>query len=170
MPPPVDVVPPLSKAFRYSSATDLRCSSVMVCVVIAMSAPPFLPSGGGGVPDLAAQADQVLLPVGGGEDVVFHPGDERLPVAGDPVPRLVEGVVPNRVVVGVGRVRPARDRRHRAHHPGGEDDRPRARLEPVDDLLDGDDGTAGGEEGPLLGPRGPPQPPRAGPGPPLGGG
>src|SRR3989442_15365653 len=80
--PPVDVVPPLSKAFRYSSATDLRCSSVMVWVVIAMSAPPFLPSGGGGVPDLAAQADQVLLPVGGGEDVVFHPGDERLPVAG----------------------------------------------------------------------------------------
>src|SRR5437899_1776981 len=28
--PPVDVLPPLSNALRYSSATDLRCSSVIV--------------------------------------------------------------------------------------------------------------------------------------------
>src|SRR5919202_3199377 len=34
--PPVLVVPALSKALRYSSATDLRCSSVMVWVVTAM--------------------------------------------------------------------------------------------------------------------------------------
>src|SRR4249919_692919 len=34
--PPVDVTPPLSNAFRYSIATDLRCSSVMVCLVSAM--------------------------------------------------------------------------------------------------------------------------------------
>src|SRR6478609_4134681 len=33
--PPVDVTPPLSKAFRYSSATDLRCSSVIVCCATA---------------------------------------------------------------------------------------------------------------------------------------
>src|SRR5919205_1268117 len=32
---PVDVTPPLSKAFRYSSATDLRCSSVMTRVLSA---------------------------------------------------------------------------------------------------------------------------------------
>src|SRR3954451_14987156 len=32
---PVDVTPPLSNAFRYSSATDLRCSSVMVSRAIA---------------------------------------------------------------------------------------------------------------------------------------
>src|SRR5262245_7516774 len=34
--PPFDVTPLLSKALRYSSATDLRCSSVIVCRVIAM--------------------------------------------------------------------------------------------------------------------------------------
>src|SRR4030095_8847075 len=34
--PPFDVTPLLSNAFRYSSATDLRCSSVIVCRVIAM--------------------------------------------------------------------------------------------------------------------------------------
>jgi len=28
--PPVEVTPPLSKALRYSSATDLRCSSVII--------------------------------------------------------------------------------------------------------------------------------------------
>src|SRR5512144_3373363 len=39
---PLDVTPPLSKAFRYSMATDLRCSSVIVCVVSAMGpAPPI---------------------------------------------------------------------------------------------------------------------------------
>src|SRR5687768_9539444 len=31
--PPSEVTPPWSKAFRYSSATDLRCSSVMLCLV-----------------------------------------------------------------------------------------------------------------------------------------
>ena len=34
--PPLDVTPLLSNALRYSSATDLRCSSVIVCRVIAM--------------------------------------------------------------------------------------------------------------------------------------
>src|SRR3954447_26265717 len=34
--PPVLVTPPWSKALRYSSATDLRCSSVMIWVVRAM--------------------------------------------------------------------------------------------------------------------------------------
>src|SRR5436309_1656006 len=33
--PPLDVLPPLSNAFRYSSATDLRCSSVIVSFEIA---------------------------------------------------------------------------------------------------------------------------------------
>src|SRR5215217_6189363 len=32
---PVEVTPPLSKALRYSSATDLRCSSVIVWVATA---------------------------------------------------------------------------------------------------------------------------------------
>jgi hypothetical protein len=38
---PAEVTPPLSNAFRYSSATDLRCSSVIVCRVrvIALSFP-----------------------------------------------------------------------------------------------------------------------------------
>jgi hypothetical protein len=30
-------VPPLSNAFRYSSATDFRCSSVIGCLEIAIS-------------------------------------------------------------------------------------------------------------------------------------
>src|SRR3954453_8909589 len=34
--PPVLVTPALSKALRYSSATDLRCSSVMVRVATAI--------------------------------------------------------------------------------------------------------------------------------------
>src|SRR4030095_12616063 len=33
---PVDVTPLLSNAFKYSSAIDFRCSSVMVRVVIAI--------------------------------------------------------------------------------------------------------------------------------------
>src|SRR4051812_45254559 len=33
--PPVEVVPALSKALRYSRATDLRCSSVIVWVLMA---------------------------------------------------------------------------------------------------------------------------------------
>src|SRR4051812_38115253 len=40
--PPVDVVPPLSNALRYSTATDLRCSSVIVCVATAMVGAPLL--------------------------------------------------------------------------------------------------------------------------------
>ncbi len=36
MPAPVLVTPPLSNAFRYSKATDLRCSSVIVWVVSAI--------------------------------------------------------------------------------------------------------------------------------------
>src|SRR5689334_11295943 len=35
--PPVEVVPPLSNALRYSSATDLRCSSVMDSLVTAIA-------------------------------------------------------------------------------------------------------------------------------------
>jgi hypothetical protein len=37
--PPLEVVPPLSNAFRYSIATDLRCSSVIVSFVRATVAP-----------------------------------------------------------------------------------------------------------------------------------
>src|SRR5216684_2374917 len=40
--PPVDVIPALSSALRYSRATDLRCSSVMVCVATAMVGAPLL--------------------------------------------------------------------------------------------------------------------------------
>src|SRR4051794_3833796 len=39
MPAPVEVTPLLSKAFKYSTATDLRCSSVIVCLLIAMICP-----------------------------------------------------------------------------------------------------------------------------------
>src|SRR4029077_9495046 len=46
--PPLDVTPPLSKALRYSSATDFRCSSVMVWVLTAIPIPPPL---GARVPD-----------------------------------------------------------------------------------------------------------------------
>src|SRR5262249_12592020 len=34
---PDEVTPRLSKAFRYSKATDLRCSSVIVCFVRAIT-------------------------------------------------------------------------------------------------------------------------------------
>ncbi len=37
--PPVEVVPPLSNALRYSIATDLRCSSVITLVVSATVVP-----------------------------------------------------------------------------------------------------------------------------------
>src|SRR4051812_28739679 len=37
--PPVDVVPAWSKALRYSRATDLRCSSVIVWVAMATGTP-----------------------------------------------------------------------------------------------------------------------------------
>src|SRR5437867_475070 len=40
--PPVDVIPALSSALRYSRATDLRCSSVMVCLATAMVGVPLL--------------------------------------------------------------------------------------------------------------------------------
>src|SRR5260370_2334524 len=40
--PPVDVIPALSSALRSSRATDLRCSSVMVCVATAMVGAPLL--------------------------------------------------------------------------------------------------------------------------------
>src|SRR5260370_34163731 len=40
--PPVDVIPALSSALRYSRATDLRCSSVMVCLATAMVGAPLL--------------------------------------------------------------------------------------------------------------------------------
>src|SRR5712675_1650077 len=40
--PPVDVAPALSSALRYSRATDLRCSSVMICVATAMVGAPLL--------------------------------------------------------------------------------------------------------------------------------
>src|SRR5215813_9432421 len=33
---PVEVTPWLSKAFKYSKATDLRCSSVIICFVTAI--------------------------------------------------------------------------------------------------------------------------------------
>src|SRR4029078_7423539 len=39
--PPSEVPPPLSNALRYSSATDFRCSSVMVFVVSAILVPPW---------------------------------------------------------------------------------------------------------------------------------
>src|SRR5215216_2382109 len=39
---PLDVTPPLSNALRYSSATDLRCSSVIVPLANVMSSPPLL--------------------------------------------------------------------------------------------------------------------------------
>src|SRR3954454_17877866 len=40
--PPLEVTPPLSKALRYSRATDLRCSSVMVSLVIVMGVSFFV--------------------------------------------------------------------------------------------------------------------------------
>src|SRR4026209_2948966 len=80
--PPVDVTPPLSKAFRYSSATDFRCSSVMVCVLTAMHR-------------LLSRAHP---------HVAVDPGREPIRVAGDRVPLLVEVVVPRRVADGEARV------------------------------------------------------------------
>ena len=87
---PVDVTPPLSNAFRYSSATLLRCSSVMVCWAMAIGSPL----------DGRASVTVPSRPTDGGTrrsrrstDVPVDPGGERVAVVGDGVPGLVEGVV-----------------------------------------------------------------------------
>src|SRR5437667_2085785 len=59
--PPVDVTPLLSNALRYSSATDLRCSSVIVIFVTAI----------GGLLLLAFQFLCAFLPVGHESEDVF---------------------------------------------------------------------------------------------------
>src|SRR4051794_5373830 len=74
--PPVEVVPALSKALRYSRATDLRCSSVIVWVATAtgnsLSRRGTSRSGRGGG-ERAGLADRLAVrglggPVGEGDD------------------------------------------------------------------------------------------------------
>src|SRR3954465_9396525 len=76
--PPVEVVPALSKALRYSRATDLRCSSVIVCVATATGAPCREKGGrnrsGRGWSERAALANR--FPVGGLRSSVGE-GDDR---------------------------------------------------------------------------------------------
>src|SRR4029453_11835784 len=80
---PSEVWPPRSNAFRYSIATLLRCSSVMVWVATAMGSLPLRRG--------RHAADHVVL----------HPLPERLAVPADPVPRRVGGVVAHRIPMRV---------------------------------------------------------------------
>src|SRR4051794_11245884 len=76
--PPVEVVPALSKALRYSRATDLRCSSVIVWVATATGAPcrekGWRNRSGRGWSERAALANR--FPVGGLRGSVGE-GDDR---------------------------------------------------------------------------------------------
>src|SRR5215211_6241507 len=96
--PPVDVTPPLSNALRYSSATDFRCSSVIVWVVTAIG-------------HLLSRVDHHVL---------VHPLRERLAVTRDGVPLLVEVVVPRRVADGEAGVGAVGHVAHGLDHPRGQ--------------------------------------------------
>src|SRR3954465_14577714 len=73
--PPVEVVPAWSKALRYSRATDLRCSSVIVWIAIAMSGTPRLGGAGSGGGQLGGWSTDRLA-VGGLGGAVGE-GDDR---------------------------------------------------------------------------------------------
>src|SRR5262245_12955768 len=100
-----------------------------------------LTSGTGGL-RLPAEAGEVLGEVGRSADVLVDPGRERAAVTADVVPRPVELVVPRGVADGEAGVGAARHLAHRAHHPGRQHDGVGPGRELVDDLLDGDDGSA----------------------------
>src|SRR5262249_31543069 len=74
------------------------------------------------------------------EHVALHPGGERVALARDGVPGLVEAAVAAIVVMDVGRSRATRSVADRVHHPPRQHAAIDRRTEPVDDLLDGDDG------------------------------
>src|SRR5205814_9626388 len=84
------------------------------------------------------------------QDVLAHPGQERVAVPADGVPGDVEVVVAGRVALGVGRVRTTRYDRHQAHHPGREHHATGYRGEFVHDLFDGDEAAPGRQDGLLL--------------------
>src|SRR5215510_4353550 len=129
---PSEVWPPRSNALRYSIATLLRCSSVMVWVATAMGSLPLRRG--------RHAADHVVL----------HPLPERLAVPADPVPRRVRGVVAHRIAVRVAGRRPARDLGDGGDHPRGQHDRAGPLVELVDDLLHGHDGPLRGQDRLLL--------------------
>src|SRR6476620_10026699 len=126
--PPVDVTPPLSNAFRYSSATDLRCSSVMVWVLTAMH------------PLLSRAHHHVFV----------DPRREPVTIAGDGLPFLVEVVVTRRIADGEARMGAVRHGAHGVDDPRWQDDGVRTGLELVDDLFHRDDRPMGCEHGFLL--------------------
>ena len=59
----------------------------------------------------------VAIEVTGFEDMLAHPTEERVAVARDRVPTLVEGIVARVVAMGIGRRRASRHLRDRADHP-----------------------------------------------------
>src|SRR5205814_572339 len=81
----------------------------------------------------------------------------------DAVPLPVEGVVPDRVPGRVRGVGAAGDDRDRVDDPAGQDDAAGARLQRVDQLLDGDQDAPGGQRRLLLHPGQAPQLDGAGP-------
>src|SRR6187455_198093 len=85
--------------------------------------------------------ETVSLRSSGAEDIGLHPGEERVTVTADRIPGDVEVVVPHRVGVRVGGLGPARDVGDVVDHPGRQDDRARARLELVNELLHRDEST-----------------------------
>src|SRR5436309_879531 len=111
--PPVDVTPPLSNALRYSRATDLRCSSVIVFVVTATVR-------------LLSHVDHHVL---------VDPRRERVAVARDGIPVAVEVVVPRRVADGEAGAGTVGDRADGVEHPCGQHHGVGAGLELLDDLL-----------------------------------
>ena len=99
-------------------------------------------------PRILAECAGVLV-----EDVVAHPGEEGVALAGNGVPGLVEGVGALVVAMGVGRVGAAGHFGDGGHRPAGQDHGVGAAgAEIVDHFLDRDDRPPGGEHRFLLHP------------------
>src|SRR5512139_408638 len=105
--------PPAPVFFSDTTLSDMLCCS--------LDAPPELGK------------------VGRAADVTINPGRERLTVARNRIPLLVEGVVPRIVAERVRWERAALHLAHGAHRPLRKHHGVHGRVEAVDDFLDRDD-------------------------------
>ncbi len=69
------------------------------------------------------------------EAVLAHPREKRLPIAGDPIPGLAEGIVSLIIAVSVRGMRTTRDFAHTGHHPRRQHARVHRCRQIVGDLL-----------------------------------
>src|SRR3954470_16993234 len=97
-----------------------------------------------------AHALAVLGEVGGADDVLVDPGDERVAVLRDRIPRFVEAVVADRIAHRETRVGAIRHEAHRADDPGWQHDRAGDIRKLVDDFFDRHDRSRGGKHRLLL--------------------